>query len=512
VVFLVLSGGLGILATAKAQESGPFAALSGGDTLRIGLRDAVFMALERNPTVTIQRRTPDIAGTFASEERAGFDPTINVSGSRSRTKAQLELTDRSSLDLEVSTLLPTGTTISADAAMDGSVSNLYTDQYSGRMGVTITQALLQGFGVGPNLARLRKARIDIEISEAELKGVAEQLVADVERAYWELYLAAEEIHIQRRSLELANQQLEESLERVAVGKLPELELAAVRAEGSARQGGLIDAQSRYEQARLRFLFLLNPPDDLVWALVPMPVDQPIVAADSLDDVSVHEQLGVKYRPDLEQARLSLRKGRLELARTRNGLLPALDGFIRLGRTSYAQSFREATPEFDSPFYDVSGGLAFALPVPNRKARAQAMRAKWSREQLEWSLSNMTRLVQRDVRSAYIEVLRSRQQIEATRVTRELQESKLEAELEKFRVGKSTNFLVLQAQRDLTASHLDEARAQVFYLNALTNLYLMEGTLLDRRGIGTSFDQNSGVRSQNENARPSGQIRSNSSVE
>jgi outer membrane protein len=88
-----------------------------------------------------------------------------------------------------------------------------------------------------------------------------------------------------------------------------------------------------------------------------------------------------------------------------------------------------------------------------------------------------------VRSAYIEVLRTRQQINATRVTRELQEKKLDAELEKFRVGKSTNYLVLQAQRDFTASQRDEVHSMVSYLNSLTNLYLMEGTLLERRGIG-----------------------------
>ncbi|MCI0514739.1 TolC family protein, partial [candidate division KSB1 bacterium] len=87
-----------------------------------------------------------------------------------------------------------------------------------------------------------------------------------------------------------------------------------------------------------------------------------------------------------------------------------------------------------------------------------------------------------VRAAHIEVLRSRQQIEATRVTRELQDQKLAAELEKFRVGKSTNYLVLQAQRDFTASQLDEARSMVAYLNSLVNLYLMEGTLLDRRHL------------------------------
>jgi len=93
-------------------------------------------------------------------------------------------------------------------------------------------------------------------------------------------------------------------------------------------------------------------------------------------------------------------------------------------------------------------------------------------------------VQWDIRSAYIEVLRLRQQIEATRVTRELQDQNLAAELEKFRVGKSTNLQVLQVQRDFTASQLDEVRALVLYLNSLIDLYVMEGSLLERRGIHT----------------------------
>ena len=95
---------------------------------------------------------------------------------------------------------------------------------------------------------------------------------------------------------------------------------------------------------------------------------------------------------------------------------------------------------------------------------------------------MEKLVHWDIRSAYMEVLRARQQIEATHVTREMQEKKLSAELEKFRVGKSTNFLVIQAQSDFTASQLDEARAMVAYLNALVDLYISEGSLLERRGL------------------------------
>lgn len=462
------------------------------DTLRIRLQEAILLALERNPDMAIQRLDPGVVKTYADEERSLFDPVLTASATRDENKLQRFLgsrpepfemtTTRTQYDIGLSETLPTGTSVWADVSLSGSISSIYTDQFSGNIGLTITQSLLQGFGTGFNLAGLRKARLDMEISREELKAVAEQLVADVEKAYWDLYLKAEEISIQKKSYELANRQLQETLERVAVGRLPELELASVRAEVANRQETLIDAQSEYEQARLAFLFLLNPKEESIWSVLPIPMDMPFIPEDTLDTISLHEELGMKYRPDLRQARLALQKGVLDVVQTRNGLLPRLDVFITLGKTSYAQTFREALPDVQSPFYNMNIGASFDFPVLNRQARAQLRRARHSKEQLELSLTNMKRLVQWDIRSAYIEVLRARQQIEATRVTRELQEQNLDAELEKFRVGKSTNLLVLQVQRDFTASQLDEVRAMVGYLNALIDLYLMEGSLLERRGV------------------------------
>ena len=480
-------------------ESHLIAESAGVDTLALRLQEAILLALERNSTVTIQRLDPEIAKTYSREERAVFDPELSVSATTSETKVErflgsrpdpFEMTsERLQYDLSVTEVLPTGTEISATASISGAISSMYTDQYSGAIGVTITQSLLKGFGIGPTMAHLRKARIDVEISLLELKAVAEHVTASVESAYWDLFLAKQEMDIQQRSLELAEKQLSESRERVAVGRLPELELAAVHAEVATRRESMIDAQSRYEQARLHFLFLLNPAEQQSWEVIPVLVDEPFVPADTLDTIQIHEQLGMKYRADLRQAQLDLRKSELDITQTRNGLLPRLDLFITLGKTTYAQSFREGIPDLESPFYDVSAGVTFEFPLPNRQARAEHARSKYSQEQLQLSLANMERLVQRDVRSAYIEVLRSREQIEATLVARDLQEKKLLAEQEKFRVGKSTNFLVLQAQRDFVASQLDEARAMVAYLNALVNLYLMEGTLLERRGIQSYADEN-----------------------
>ena len=59
---------------------------------------------------------------------------------------------------------------------------------------------------------------------------------------------------------------------------------------------------------------------------------------------------------------------------------------------------------------------------------------------------------------------------------------MRAETEKFRVGKSTSLLVAQTQRDLIASRISQVESIVEYLKAFVELYRLEGSLLERRGI------------------------------
>lgn len=481
-------------ATAQDQQNLFTQIMPVADTFEVGLHDAVMWGLENNPTVTIQRLMPPIMETYVEGQESVFDTTLDATGQNIKiessrrlgsTAQPFDLTDeRFNFSLGLTKAFSTGTTVAVDTGMTGSVSSLYTDQYTGSLGLTITQSLLKGFGPRANLANLRKARLDVDMSRFELKGTAEGVTANIEKGYWNLYLSSQEIEIQGKSLALAEKQLEESKERVNVGKLPELELAAVRAEVAERRGALIDAQGRHEKARLAFLFLISPRSPLMWNNRFNLSDKPFLPTDKIDSIDTHAEMARKYRSDLLQANLAMEKGELEIERTKNGLLPRLDLFIRLGKTSYAASFDDAYPDFTSPYDETSMGINFSYPLSNRSASSQLNRAKYSLEQQLLAVRNMERLVQLDIRSAYVEVLRSRQQIEATRISKELQEKKLSAEQEKFRVGKSTNFLVLQAQRDFTASELNNARSMVDYLYALINLYLSEGTLLQRRGINT----------------------------
>jgi outer membrane protein TolC len=160
----------------------------------------------------------------------------------------------------------------------------------------------------------------------------------------------------------------------------------------------------------------------------------------------------------------------------------MDLFITLGKTGYADSFGSSVSDLDGDGYDISGELILAYPLFNRDANARHRRAMLSRDQTMEAVDNLAQLVQVDVRTAYIEVERAEEQVAATAAARKLQEEKLRAETEKFRVGRSTTLLVAAAQRDLVTSQISEIQAVVDYLKALVDLYWLDGSLLERLHI------------------------------
>ncbi|MDD4873056.1 MAG: TolC family protein, partial [Kiritimatiellae bacterium] len=278
-------------------------------------------------------------------------------------------------------------------------------------------------------------------------------------------------------------------ERITIGKTAKVEIAAAEAEVASRKEGLINARSQLEITRLAFLRLLNLPSTNLFDIEIVTTEQPSIPNAKLDAVSSHVQVAIQKRPDLTQARLNLEKGDLEVTKTKNGLLPRLDLFAALGNTGYADSFSGSMQNINGDYYDFTLGIQFEYPLGDRSASATHRRAILSREQAREAVENMVQLVEVDVRSAYIEVNRSSEQITATAATVKYREEALRAEIEKFRVGKSTSLLVAQAQRDLLASRIQAVQSIATHIKSLINLYRLEGSLLDRRGLSISITSN-----------------------
>jgi outer membrane protein TolC len=461
---------MGLESAEQPEEIAPLTVPPG--PLKVTLTEAILLCLENNRSLVVQRLNPLIQQTLEDQERAVFDPATNAEVSagrvkgerlaRSGSKTEDFTTDAAEGIISLEQYFPTGTTVDLEASTQVNDSSLYDDNfYSTRLGMTVTQALLRGFGTDVNLARLQQARLDTRMSEYELRGFTEFLVAEVGRTYWDYALARRQIEIVEESLKVARQQLNETKELIAVGRLAKAELAAVQAEVAAQEQALIEARANKEATRLQLLRLLNPAGPGIWQREVDLIHQPTLPDIKLEDVENYVAVSMRMRPILNETRLEILRGDLELVKTQNGLLPLLDLFFTLGKSGYANSFGESIGNINKDSYD-----AVAL----------------NREEAEKALENLSQLVEVDVRTAYIEVNRTKQQITASSVTRKFDEEKLRTETEKLRVGKSTSFLVAQAQRDLLVSRIAEVRALANYLKALIDLYRQDGSLLERRGI------------------------------
>ncbi len=457
------------------------------ERLDISIEEAILLALENNQAFRVERLNPQIRQTIEMQERAVFDPTLSAEYSISRESKETGGTSLSKIkqtdaEVEISKFFSTGMELKLETSTGNTDSSISGDQTSTRGGISITQALLRGFGPKVNLANLRQAWFDTLASQYELRGFAESLVAEVEKTCWDYILAKRRIAIFTESLKLAENQLWETRERINIGKLAEVEIYAAQAEVALRREALINARSNLALTRLKLQRLLNQPSNDHWDREISVTDKPIVSDVKLDDVAKHVQVALRWRPELNQTRLEIERGYLEIVKTKNGLLPVMDLFISMGKTGYADSFGGSFNDLDGRSYDIVGGITFEYPINKRAARASHKRATLSRQQSEEALLNLVQLIEVDVRSSFIEIDRAREQVTATVATRKLQKETLRAETEKFRVGKSTAMLVARVQRDFVASRITEIEAVITYLKAFIELYRLEGSLLERRGI------------------------------
>jgi len=465
---------------------------TGAGTIELSIEQAVMEVIQNNRDLTAQRLETVKDGTFEMIERASFDPEVFAEISVAREKIldpsetederiTIEKIGKASLGLQKK--FAAGTSVRTEISHERDASDDIPEDRKTRIGISLTQSLLNGFGPSVNLASVRQAELDTAISLEELKGFTEMLIADTEIAYWQCVLAKREIAIFEQSLAIAKKQRDEIEQQIDVGILPRTEAAAARAEVALREQDLIDARSLAEGYRLKLLHLIRPGYDASLDTIINLTSKPDIETLPVADLTDRLKLAEKARSDLNEARFRLRKNRLETVITRNGLLPRLDFFIRLGRTGYADTFSGTFQGFSKDeANDFQLGLTLSHAIGNRKAEAIDQAAIATRIQAEMAVDNYLKLIQLDVRLSVNEVERTRKQIKATGTTRMFQEQTVTAEEDRFDVGSSTALLVAQAQRDLLSARIAEVEAVVGFRIALIRLYLAEGSLLEMRGI------------------------------
>lgn len=471
---------------------------SSGKIIDLSLSDALLIGLKNNPALLVQRFNPALSQEQIEARRGAFDPTLTggVQASKNRVPTSggyvtasggyipgsrhFDTIDSGNANVGLSEKLPMGTSIS------GTMNSGLNDSENGggqsstvNGSITVTQALLQGANLQANLAGIESARIGKKISDYQLRGEALTITDDVVQAYWAYVLAQQNVKILKTALNVAEQQEAQTKELIRVGRTSPSQFASAVAQTAVTREQLVSAVGAMKIARLNLLSLIAPVDRPFWHDQLRLTTRPYIPGGPIAPLKQHAELALKMSPVLNQTRLQIQQGDLSVIQTRNGLLPVLNMFITMGKTGYAESFRPAAQNLNGSAYQLVGGLSFNYPIFNRTPTANYQSAVLSRDQEEAALANTVRTVELSVRTAYIQAETDKQQITATAATTEAQAETLRATQAEFKVGESTALLVSLAQSNLLAARLAQAQANVAYLDALSTLYLQEGSLLER---------------------------------
>jgi HAE1 family hydrophobic/amphiphilic exporter-1 len=485
---------LGLPVRAHAQAPVP------GEVLRLSADDVAKMALANNPDLVAGGYDPRISAERLAGARAAFLPTLNSGIQRNVQQSPPNSiflgsdgtrTDNWSGNVGLGQQLPWGggsynlgwSSLRSNAST--SLSN-FNPSVTAQLQAVVSQPLLRNFKIDPTRAEIATARKNLEIADVGLQELATSLSASAQRAYWNLVLARAAVAVQQRSLELSQELERNNKARVDVGQSPPLDLVSARAEVAQRREGLIVAQTQVRQVedQLRVL-ILDPKRPDFWStrLEPNDVVPPIGPG---PDVDTAVRNALQQRTDLQRTRKQIENNETALALAKNATLPdlrvqagyltnALGGteLIRTGGfpgtvvgqdfTAFGDVLRQL---FAANYPTWTVGFTLSYPLGRSADQSALARSGLEREQSVAQLRSAELKVVREVRQAAMQLEQNRERIETTRLGRELSEQRLDAEQKRFEVGMSTNFNVIQAQRDLAIARNNELQAQLDYQLAL----------------------------------------------
>ena len=486
----------------------------------LSLEECIVKAMRNNLSVAVEVLNPQMADISISLAKERFMPNLSFGYNRQNTNTpsisfiegdETITSDYYDYSARLSQIIPTGGSFSIALSSYKVDSNQKFQTVNPRFGSTLTfyftQPLLKNLGTKINRNEIIIARNNKDISDNQFKTMLMDTIYEVESAFWNLAHSIEDLKAKRQSLELARDLLEKNKREVEVGTLAPIEILSAESEVATREADILQAEAIIKNNEDRLKTVINLVAEGENADIEIvPVGKPDF---TLREVSFEEALAtaLETRPDLQVMEVDIKNKEINLSYAKNQLLPDLSfsaSYWSPGISGNTIIYDPLDP-FGPPVMVIPGGPSSALkdalglkftnwsvglnlniPLNTVFSRAQHAQAKVDLKQTSLRLKEQEQQVIMEIRNEVRTVQTNYKRVQAYRAARELAERKLEAEEKKLKVGLTTNYVVLQYQRDLADARSFELRAMIDYVLSSAQLDRAMGTSLEKKNIQLSI--------------------------
>jgi outer membrane protein len=484
--------------------------------LHLRLKDFIELVLRNSTDIQLTRLDVLTAANAITAAKSPFDPQLSLGFVVNRTDSPQytqiggaptldNLTDTAQIGYQQ--VLPTGQTVSTSFDANRYSSNSQYDyinpSIASGLNFNITQPLLQNRTGLQNRGPLMIARTRLLIATEQDEGVIANSLSSAAIQYWSAIQARDSIRVAERSLDLAQKSYERDKQALDLGALPKLDIYQSESEVAQRKLDVLQAQYAY-RAQLDTLRRLIGADlqpatrSLEMVLEDDPSTLPLRSIDSLD---VALDRAMRTRPELSALRASLSVDDLNTRVARDSLRPQLNLNLQGGSNGLGGDQIPVTGPLGGPTAFIPGGLGDALsqlfrfnapwyqfglqlnlPFRNSSAQANLSNSLVNKVRDRYQERQEQQQIILDVKQSLDSLDLAKAAIAAATSARDLSAKNVDAEQQKYELGGTTVFELLQAQNQLATVENSLLNAYVGYQTAFINYARATWILFDELSV------------------------------
>ncbi|MFN4150519.1 MAG: TolC family protein [Candidatus Sericytochromatia bacterium] len=189
------------------------------------------------------------------------------------------------------------------------------------------------------------------------------------------------------------------------------------------------------------------------------------------------------RPDYKVALIDEKILEIQSEIAKQNMLPNLTVNGGVGLNSLDKDYLKSTQKmfsFETYFWNL--GLNLEVPIIGNTLETEYQQTLINYEKQKAITSNIKRNILTELRTNLRNIDTNKQRIISNDTYKQLLSEQVKAELEKLKLGLSTNFQVMQLQKDLKDASLIEINSKIDYIKSINSLIKAQGLSLEKNKI------------------------------
>jgi len=459
--------------TAKLLEQVNLKTIDGREMAEVPLKLVLQLAIDRSVSLQIsslgnqealhavtaakERNTPSLTTSFGYSNNPSF--TSQLSGSSTSS-----LSFSSGYSLRTDSGLTYGLTYAEKNSKSTVLSLLEMggEVTTGASGTSLSSASLTGSvsipffqdsGTEFNELPVRLAEISLNRGKLNLQQTEVSLLKQIASIYWDLVGLLETIEVKKKAVELSEKLLRDNQARLEAGVLNSTEVRITETQLMRNRHSLLSSRLdalRIEDQVRAALNLKNLPVGL------FPSDKPKTQFAVPENVSVLLEKIYANDSQIGLTQASLEQNSYQLEQELNKQKTNMDLSLSYILNGYSKGFFGSTADFSkSKLHGMSATLTWEVPLGDQATVENIQRKRLDQEKLTLQIKDRKSQLESSLHS----LLRSLRLIEKEKLTvaavSKLSKDQLHIEIERFKLGKSTSYLISQFQQDVVEAQQQE---------------------------------------------------------